>query len=514
MGIFARYEGSMNIPEEKRAIFREQMKKVLYYSGMMNIDKVRMNDRSYALRLLCPYICNEEASYANYNYFEDAFWEDAGFDDRDCSFFSGKIGSAEFNKAVQAAYTLYEMYDPNPGYATEDGDISDSHIISWLNHILDENFSVKERLALWKKAETYMAWEIEHNDCDDFQLHPGKDMIPYGYEEAVSGTELADLCYIRYGTSSIEPSENPGGLNEITAEGDTYPAKVYQCKRAVKRFLDASGEKNRIIELLKKTYDERKVIAESEDQLCELAGMTLYLPARVPVYLMCEALDERFWREWIKIRKDVYSDEEQRSYASEELIEERKELASIPLVRIRTSEYLRYRSPFYFEFDRPDEICELPEPIVSDDDRAYWWDGSDEVIFSEEMENWLKELAERHKQIMGQEQSFEKNGGFTHRFIDLFKDLETNYEKIYPFQEMFYEFIEHAQDDRYLAAVELLREIGDSEENRKIGSVIEYASGDWSIEPRKVTHNQARMKIKRYLAVMANRKLRKEYFGF
>lgn len=67
----------------------------------------------------------------------------------------------------------------------------------------------------------------------------------------------------------------------------------------------------------------------------------------------------------------------------------------------------------------------------------------------------------------------------------------------------------------YQAAVELFRRLVNDEKNREIGSIIEYAGpNNWDIQDRRVTFNEARLKLRRYLSVMANKKLRAIYFGF
>lgn len=61
--------------------------------------------------------------------------------------------------------------------------------------------------------------------------------------------------------------------------------------------------------------------------------------------------------------------------------------------------------------------------------------------------------------------------------------------------------------------MELFREL--VEENRKDGAIIKHAAlRGWSLTSKNVTANIARLRLKRYLSVMANQKLRYNYFGF
>ena len=77
---------------------------------------------------------------------------------------------------------------------------------------------------------------------------------------------------------------------------------------------------------------------------------------------------------------------------------------------------------------------------------------------------------------------------------------------------MFYEFLDRGNQPEYAAAVEQFKRLG--ERNKDAGKIIEKARGDWDLTSRNVTHNAGRIQLKRYLSVMANKKLRVKYFGF
>ena len=77
---------------------------------------------------------------------------------------------------------------------------------------------------------------------------------------------------------------------------------------------------------------------------------------------------------------------------------------------------------------------------------------------------------------------------------------------------MFYDFIQNSEKKEYRAALALLKML--YEENKEEGKVIKYAKGDWDLVSKNVTQNIARLRLKRYLSIMANVKLRKKYFHF
>lgn len=122
-------------------------------------------------------------------------------------------------------------------------------------------------------------------------------------------------------------------------------------------------------------------------------------------------------------------------------------------------------------------------------------------------------MAVRHKEISEAiEGASESSDEFLKGFLTLLVEIDQFYKRIYPFQNMFYEFIQNSGKPEYGAAVELLKRIAD--ENKEEGKIIEKIKYDWDITSRNVTHNTGRLNLKRYLSVMANRRLRKKYFDF
>lgn len=293
MGTFACYMGNMNIPTKKRKLFSEQMMKILQYGGMMQFNRVSMYGK--AIVIMRPVEPDEDGDvYFHYNYFEEDSWETAIYNTKEAYLHTEKIGNAEFNDVIMAAYSLYEVYDEDIGYASENGRIQDSgKYIGWINSIL--------------------------------------------------GTEFID---------------------------------------------------------------------------------------------------------------------------------KRKFASTMAISKVKTSDF------FYH---------------LSDDDRAFWWDGTEEVIFSNEMDEWLKRLAERHKTLVDNHLSELRNSeDFLKYVIDTLNEIDKIYGEIYAFQGMFYEFILNSQDKRFHVAIQLLNELGKENEHDSV----------------------ERVQIKRYLAVMANKKLRMEYFSF
>ncbi|MDD3361984.1 MAG: hypothetical protein PHW34_09975 [Hespellia sp.] len=153
-----------------------------------------------------------------------------------------------------------------------------------------------------------------------------------------------------------------------------------------------------------------------------------------------------------------------------------------------------------------------PNYYLTDDDRLYWWDGSDEVVISSRVEKWLGELEKRHKKIIEELkiENYDKED-FLQEMIESLTVANDYYVEIYAFQNMFYEFLQNGSDKRYIAAIRLFKEL--HEENKDLGMVVQGVRS-WKMTSKNVKCNEGRMNIKRYLAVMANPKLRKYYLGF
>ena len=512
MGTFAEYSGKRIIPEQQRELFCRHMEKVLNYGGMMGFDVVQMYDKK--LLLLKPVrITSQDAVTFHYNYFEDDAWEMAGFDPKDLSFWSNKIGYFEFREVILAAYTLIEMYDQEPGVVDMNGDIIDiERIVGWLNCLLGTQFTVEKCRRLWDRAEAFVY--CYDSGTQNFTYDDLIDLIPAGYLEYTGGTEFADLCYITNGTESLTEDEVKSG---------SYPADVLECRKAVVRYLGQGKwdkQRKRLWELIWMDRDCRKGIADNKetstaDGLSKVAAWSLLLPARVIVYLTAEACELEFWEEWKSLRKKAYRDETMKPYARKELEILRQLGWERPVKELYTSDFLEIDDPVIFH-GTPEELERKPGYYLSDDDRMYWWDGTYEVYISKKMNKWMEDLAGRHAELVKELSERNEKGGdpdsFIKDFLMLLSRIEETYQRVYPFQSMYYDFIQNGNKPEYSAAVVLLREL--AEEYKEEGKAIRHLKNSWTFASRKVTFNPGRVWMKRYLSIMANRKLRMKYFGF
>lgn len=497
MGSFAWYHGNTKIPEDKREVFVKQMRRILDLGGMMDTTEVEMFGQTLTLLQPISTIQKDNICFY-YNYFEDRGWESACFRQSEAVLWSEKIGDAEFSDTMQAAYMLYELYDSNYGFAKKDGDfVEASRTIGWLNHILKTQFAMGKRANLW----TCMEQEAFTEERDQFKMGMLRDLIPYERIDAMGGIDLTDLFCVIYGTEYL--------MKEDTKIG-TYAADIMKCKQELLRFWASNPDSEILWNLLKKSYKERE--QEKAEELLVLAKLTLTMPARVFVYLSAEIRKEQFLALWKNLYKNVYHDEKIKTYVSQELLEWRKKRIEEPFEPIRTSEYLR-QDDFFAFYNTPEELKKKPNFYLSDIDRLYWWDGSDEVRITEETDAWLKALVVRYQKIIEKQKSRENYSLNIRSFMEILSEINECYWNIFPFESMFYDFVEHISWPKYIAGVELIQQVADEEENR-ISAKISNLQESGSIISKNATGNDGRMRIKRIYAVFANKQLRKKYFDF
>lgn len=494
MGSFIYYP-PVDIPQEKREEFIQRMRKILDFGGMMDIQYVKFSDIS--LPLLRPIREMQGRLDFAFNYFEDSNWEDAGFDPQRCRMGSGKIGSFEFNDVMRAATMLFELYDSRHYLAANDGYFVEADkTIGWLNHLFGTQYGLGKRKNLWACIETNI-WPDQ-----DVEARNIYDIIPPHWRKAVCSTDVADLLYIASGTQH---------LKDQTLRAGTYPADILNCRVALERYFEGKEKDscNGLWELFKLNYGER---AKTTGEFEEIAQLTLHMPARVFVYLTAELQGKPFRKLWPELSADVYRDEKMAQYSDTDLQAWRKARMEEPVPPIRTCDYLVQTSVWAF-WGTPDELKNKPRYYISDDDRLYWWDDSDEVQISEETDAWLKKLAVRHREIVEKISASSNQITQFKDFMQMLVEIHKYFYNLLPIESMFYEFVDHLSQVEYAAGIELIKQLSEQEDIRAAGDVVRKVSPN-DLDNKNVLGNEGRLQIKRLYAVFANKELRNKYFGF
>lgn len=211
------------------------------------------------------------------------------------------------------------------------------------------------------------------------------------------------------------------------------------------------------------------------------------------------------------LRTEVYKDEIRREYVNPDIVEERKFEREKPIKPMRTSDFL-YVDDFFSFYKTPEELKGKPDYHISDDDLLYWWDGSDAVKISDAMEAKMEEWGSGIEEIEAG-LSDDDLGKFEmlQYLINILSEADKKYQRIFAFQNMFYDFIEH-KDRKHVAAIQYLQKVLD--DNWEYGKIIEKGNSSWWAKSRNVTFNQGRVTVKRYLSLLANKTLRAKYLDF
>lgn len=396
MGTYVWYSGAADYPLEKRKRIKENILKMLDAGGMMQIESVKNNNHELYV-LSKPEKDQNNRILWNYNYFEDDMWETASLDCKDLQIYSNKVGNEEYKDVMIALYMLSELEDNDIGFTMCNGDIvSEEKYVGWINQILGTNYSFRKRFNLWENVE----WYIENEKCEEMHISMKElfELIPKNLRYAAGGTELADLLWVINGTSSLLPRD---------LDPDSYAYEVWKCQRAIQEIFikDLENEEEKILSLLQMPRNRRKSVMDPI--MKKLAKFTLFLPARIVLFLYTEFTGDNFWEIWSAIKSGAYHDEKMKKYASKELELYRKIFIEGPIAPVTTSDFLSQDGYFTF-WETPSELVGEENYYISDWDRLYWWGKIEDVEITEEIDIWLNMLVKEYEMILkGKEQETE-----------------------------------------------------------------------------------------------------------
>ncbi|MCC8044058.1 MAG: hypothetical protein LIP12_00975 [Clostridiales bacterium] len=97
-------EKGAKIPEEKIPEFRKRLEKLFQAGGMMQAETVSFQGHTcHTIRM--PSMGTDGMRF-NFNYFEEDFWDEAGFDVKENCIWSDRIGWGEFASVLMSAHML------------------------------------------------------------------------------------------------------------------------------------------------------------------------------------------------------------------------------------------------------------------------------------------------------------------------------------------------------------------------------------------------------------------------
>lgn len=170
-----------------------------------------------------------------------------------------------------------------------------------------------------------------------------------------------------------------------------------------------------------------------------------------------------------------------------------------------------------------DMICSVSARELSDffdiypENMIYFWKESQFKSIPSHLKDWFLQLKEMYDHYMQNSIDIENPLLW---IMDMLVYAENNYYQIYVFSDFFEESIENINDQRYLILWKIFEDMIYNEKFYKIGEVIfesenkEYLNNDWTLMSKDKKWNSARLKLRGYLGLIANKELRKKVFGF
>lgn len=509
MSTFARLlkKKGAKIPQDKQWKFSDCVERLFQAGGMMEIRTVQLCGKQlYTVR---PAVMYGDGMHFHYNYFEDNCWEDAGFDQDSCCIYSGEIGQNQLYSVIMAAYTLEGLFLESPAIPTvngephENGFVHSSVYLGWI-HYLFPNLELPENRDLWKIFE--MVHEQEHPDWENVNL------MLYDWKK------LANDANGMLGAIEIEAvMHGAGKLLSLFIEEQDEEIKnnnfgnplvcLVKFKEEVDKYktessLNEKEQLSLILDILHAYYKHGEERLETYERYHAVVPMDLLLfaalsdaPALV-VKLLAEIYDKDFWELW-----NPFKDTAERRYHRR---------TTTKIKPVTTSDFLG---------------------ISPDDMILFWKDGGD-ITFSDGLQEWFQYLRSEYEKY--KEKDFRVNEPMSW-ITELMEYAYENYYCVVAIDSFLYESIEHLHDDRYHILWKLFDEMLHDPEMEEEGSVI-FASdipkykpvGTYYIDGKTHRHlkkswdfmckdekfNKARTTFRRYMALVANRELRKQVFGF
>lgn len=493
MGTFAELwqYGDSKKDESKMEEFSEKVKKVFQCGGMMDIESINLFGKKIVTIRKAQ--MDSKGMKFHYNYFEDDVWENAGYNREGNYVWSNKIGWSQFHNAVVAAYTLEEQYTEGVAATMVNGDFVTSWVyVGWLNYLFDENNHIKN-FDTWKLFEAfYNSEEAKHYGIS------GQKWEKFG-SKRYAFTSKCEIYAVLYGIEEM--------MKKIEAvEKEDVEKLLVSAVKAAMEFLKKyekteqyipEEECRKIMNAVNRYYTKDE---KEEGEYKEL--MNCFRVADAPaifIKLFSETFDKDFWDLWDEI-KEVVCRKNQIVYGN----------AGYYVVPISTQE-LFGQNP---------------------DDMILYWEDDGKIIFSEELWNWFYELKSEFDAKMKEECDVKNPLRY---MVDLLEEAEENFYSVFAEADFFEECLENLNDRRYQTLWCLFDKLIHDPELRKEADVIFVPEGPehekegvhyWGEEPKRrlirswdimkldLKYNRGRMTIRRYLALVANLKLRKKVFGF
>lgn len=484
------------IPLEKREEFCNRITELFYYGGMFQRKNYTLfGDRYTVIKRACM---NEHEIYFDYNYFEDDLHETAGFDKDSFRVFSGKVSYSSFALTMLAAYALEGLYTPGHNAIKHDGIWFNSIIsTSWINYLFNENY-VAKGTDPWEIYLILKGTEAEkHISRRNLQNIKNTYLGYRGY---------IDIIAVKEGLEAAKKELSAPRKSYETDDFFKMREVLYHAFEFIYEFIDMFKQSDvfpmdKGIELLLSrlrhlyTVEKPSEVANSSkrEEIKQFWNNILMLDAPATIIkIIAEIYQLDFWELWQRI-----ADVARRTVWNSELLDSN--------YRTSTEEFFN----------------------VSTDDLVLYWTKDKPLSFSNAMTEWLAKLKQEYNVIIAQ--GVDMNSPIR-RIKNMLDYGEEHYTHLYLFEDFLNESFENITNPNFMALWMVLEKVLHNPENLSASKGLfepdswhkddaDYAikgyricDSWWSVD-KKLKFNSGRQNVRRYIALMANKELRKEIFG-
>lgn len=501
MGTYIRHYGDVKINKNKKKEYIERVKKILTYGGMVQREQLEIQGKKI-VTMKTPEVELNGCIYVDYNYIGDDSWETAVFDTESAIFTTEKVGWQEFNFVCMAIYVLTEFYSDNFIISECEEIRGEEFVIEWLNYLFNERYTDKRFSSMWDIYDL-----LYHEDALEYNYitHEVLKAVKRGYIGKLDPQDIITYAYIN---KDVEPLWdnicNPTKGDECDNPLLSY---VLEMEKIIVKLNIKGYQYDELINILLSNR-EVKFKFYGNNILDGFKNYINLVPGYIILKQLCDTYGKSFWDEYDRYKDTIHK--------SSKLINEifvRDDFSELPILgKVSTADFL----------DIPDNALCFKNSIgnnyhKSNDDLAYYWGKDVRFGFSDKFLEWTESLSEKYFNILAKESLFENiymrdKESFIDYMVTVLNKADKMYGRIYAFKEMLCEFIDNAEKKEYQVAICLLDKLLD--ENWPEGKIIQKLKYDWDIADKNITFNKGRLNIKRYLAIIANPKMRKQIFEF
>lgn len=476
-------EGKVNIPEERREEFNENVRKLFRLCGIRKLEEIEIAGK------LCTVVHEPEPDEQgiisfDYSVFERQKRKISTYDMNTCELHVEDQGYREFCLAMNLIMTMQEAYSAEQCYLMEEDQVSKVYGYALM---IERTAGIMLTFPNREKIWNMLLFFKSNGKYEDIDSESIRDKFPFGYGKI----ELEQYagCLLCSFKSPYKPEELfCGEKSEIKDASMTQ--RVYYVYELLCGLMEREGEervREFLKDLLERKLPERECIARREDDFGSIAMASLYdlPPCIVTAYAW--ALQKEFWEVWFSLEITGYEDIEtgEKEEAQKEAVKETDEKESEKKKRIFYEMILR---------DNEDEFLEF-------------WDTQDLYL-----SDGMKRNLEKWKGFYAEIDEAEVRGMNGEAYLaKILREMEDLWGCRYADREMVREFREHCAELPYQKGLLTFRKIID-QETEYFPELTRRQAKEWIL--RRACSREDRTRISGYASLLGNRTKRLELLGF